>query len=205
MDPSPAPVQLASSISPDRIERFIDLLLLWNRRINLVAKASEPEVRSRHIADSLQMLPLLPPGEGPVADLGSGAGFPGLMIAMATGRPVHLFEADRRKAAFLMECAAALELRNVVVHATRVEGAHLRSMAAVTARAFAPLPKLLSHASTMLSADGVALFLKGKDVRSELEAAQQQWQFRCELIPSLTDKHGSILRIGDIHSIKTCK
>jgi 16S rRNA (guanine527-N7)-methyltransferase len=182
----------------DKVEQYVGLLLRWNQRINLIAKASEAELRTRHVADSLQLLPLLPFGEKPIADLGSGAGFPGLMMALASNRMVHLIEADRRKAAFLVECAAVLRLTNVTVHAKRVEETRLISLSAVTARAFAPLSKLLDHAASMLSPEGVGLFPKGKEFNSEIEAARRIWQFGYEVFPSATDPHGAILRIRDI-------
>ena len=104
-----------------KLREFAALLLRWNRRINLVATHNAEEAWHRHVLDSLQLLALLPPGEGPLTDLGSGAGFPGLVLAAASGRETHLVEADKRKSAFLLEAARAMGLTRVRVHAARMD------------------------------------------------------------------------------------
>ena len=148
--------------------------------------------------DSLQLLPLLPDGPAPLLDIGSGAGFPGLVLAAATGRSARLVEADKRKAAFLMEACGRLGLACVEVHAKRVEDAELPKARILTARAFAPLPALLHHAHALLSPGGVALFPKGRTAEEELTSASRDWNMRVERFPSRTDPASTIFRISEI-------
>lgn len=181
----------------DRLNRFRDLLLEWTRRINLVAERDAAVIEQRHIADSLQLLPLLP-AAGAVADLGSGAGFPGLVLALATERPIHLVESDRRKAAFLLDACRALDLPHVRVHPVRIEAVPLTGMAAVTARALAPLRQLLPRAIRLLAPGGVAIFPKGRSAEVELTDAARDWTMRIERFLSRTDPDATILRLSDI-------
>jgi 16S rRNA (guanine527-N7)-methyltransferase len=197
LDAPPLPVLDAPTEA--KLGAYLDLLVQWNGRINLVADRDPVILRTRHVADSLQLLPLLPAGVGPLADLGSGAGLPGLVLAIATARPVHLVEADRRKAAFLTEAAARLALPHVRVHATRIEQVRLPPLAAVTARALAPLTTLLAHAAPRLAPGGVAIFPKGRTAEAELTAARAAWTFAVERFASRTDPEATILRLSDIH------
>ena len=155
-------------------------------------------LRQRHIADSLQLLPLIPEGEGPLGDLGSGGGFPGLVLAMAVSRPVHLVESDRRKAAFLQAAAAELSLAHVRVHAQRIEAVRLPPLAVLTARALAPLATLLPWAEALLAEEGVAIFPKGQSVDEEVQAAATGWTMSVERFKSMTDPDATILRISGI-------
>jgi 16S rRNA (guanine527-N7)-methyltransferase len=182
----------------DRTSRFLELLLRWNERINLVSDRDPATIRQRHIADALQLLPILPSCEGAIGDLGSGAGFPGLVLAMAVTRPVHLFEADRRKAAFLTEAAAQLGLHHVRVHPQRVEAARPPPLSVVTARALAPLAILLGYAERLLEPGGVAIFPKGRTAEAELTEASRHWSFHAERFPSRTDHEATILRLSQI-------
>lgn len=192
------PPVVVSRETADRIEAFVPLLLRWNARINLIAPMTEAAVRQRHVADSLQLLPLVPPGEGPLGDLGSGGGFPGLVLAMAVERPVHLVESDRRKAAFLQTAAAALGLHHVQVHAERIEAVTLPPLAVLTARALAPLEKMLPWAERLLAPDGVAIFPKGRTALEEMQAAASGWTMSAERFKSSTDADASIFRLSRI-------
>nr|WP_272877295.1 16S rRNA (guanine(527)-N(7))-methyltransferase RsmG [Neoroseomonas eburnea] len=177
---------------------YRDLLLRWNATINLVAAKTAADIDRRHIADSLQLLPLLPT-EGPIADLGSGAGLPGLVLAAAMPeREIHLVESDKRKAAFLIEAAGTLKLTKVKVHATRIEQAALPPLAAVTARALAPLAALLVHAAEFLAPGGIAIFPKGRTAEQELTSAAADWHFTVERFASRTDPEATILRLSEI-------
>ncbi len=155
---------------------------------------------TRHIADSLQLVPLMPPALDRAIDLGSGAGFPGLILALATGVPFDLIEADQRKAAFLRE-AARITGAPVHVHAVRIEAADLPPAPLITARALAPLPKLLGLAAPLLAPGGQCLFLKGADVQTELTHAAAQWHMQVERIPSRTAPDACILRISDLSRV----
>lgn len=127
-------------------------------------------------------------------DLGSGAGFPGLVLAIAYGIQVDLIEQDQRKAAFLRE-AVRVTGAPATVHAVRIEEAELPAASLVTARALAPLGKLLEFAEGLLTPDGACLFLKGRGVEEELAEAQQDWRMQVQRYPSETDPAGVILRI----------
>ena len=188
----------SNPVRAKRLEVFRDLLLRWNATINLVAAKSAVEIDRRHIADSLQLVPLLPDG-GAIADLGSGGGLPGIIIAAALPqREVHLVESDRRKAAFLIEAAGTLRLPRVTVHPRRIEQADLPPIAAVTARALAPLDVLLGHAARFLAPGGIAVFPKGRTAEQELTSAAAGWHFTTERFASRTDPEATILRLSEI-------
>lgn len=180
-----------------RLQDYVAVLLRWSERFNLVAEGDRDAIWTRHVADSLQLLPLVRDLAPPFVDLGSGAGFPGLVLAIASGQHVHLIEADHRKAAFLRQ-AARITAATVTVHARRIEAVTLPPASVVTARALAPLPKLLSLAQPFLKPDGVLLAFKGRNVKEELTAAQAHWNMRIAVTPSRTDPAASILQISDI-------
>ena len=181
-----------------RLATYRDLLLRWNATINLVAARTATDVDSRHIADSLQLLPLVPPA-GPIADLGSGAGLPGIVLAAAMPeREVHLVESDKREAAFLIEAAGTLKLTQVRVHATRIEQARLPPLAAATARALAPVATLLALAVRFLAPGGVMILPKGRTAEQELTNAAADWHFTAERFDSRTDPEATIFRLSEI-------
>ncbi|QYU66726.1 16S rRNA (guanine(527)-N(7))-methyltransferase RsmG [Leptolyngbya sp. 15MV] len=191
------PVSHVAPIS-ERLDALADLILAWNQRINLMSRGDVGVLRTRHIQDCLQLVPLLPPMISPIADMGSGAGLPGLVLAIAQARPVHLVEADRRKAAFLTEAAARLGLKSVTVHPVRIETLRLPGVGVVTARALAPLNELLAFAEPLIGQRGVALFPKGRGAEQEVNAARLRWTFDIERHPSTTDPDGCILRVSAI-------
>lgn len=183
-----------------RLDEFVALLLRRQQTINLIAASTIPQLWTRHVADSLQLLALAPNARV-WADLGSGGGFPGLAIACALadvpGAQVHLVESTQKKANFLRECAEALGLP-AIVHATRIEDFARRNTTkfdVVTARAVAPLEKLLGYANPLLKTGAVGLFPKGQDVAAELTAASKSWSIEAELIPSKTDPRGRIVLV----------
>jgi 16S rRNA (guanine527-N7)-methyltransferase len=178
-----------------RLRRFADLLLRWNRTLNLISAGDADLLWERHIADSLQLIPLMPPRIDRAVDLGTGGGFPGLVLAIATGVQFDLIEADRRKASFLrtaiLETAAP-----ATVHCCRIEHAEVPAAALVTARALAPLPQLLNLAVRFLTADGTCLLLKGAKAEQELAAASRDWTMSVERVPSRNSPDGVVLRLG---------
>jgi 16S rRNA (guanine527-N7)-methyltransferase len=185
-----------------RLAAYRDLLLRWNTRINLISAETAAEIDQRHIADCAQLQPLLPQ-DGPIADIGSGAGLPGLVLSiMQPEREVHLVESDKRKAAFLVEASAQLKLPMVRVHACRAENAKLPPLSAITARALAPLEALLPYAADFLAPGGVAVFPKGKTAEKELTEAALDWHFTCERFPSTTNSEATILRLSNIHRVQ---
>lgn len=189
--------QDVSRETSDRLERFGDLVLSWNRTINLVSRRDEAQLRDRHIADSLNLLAYLPSGFDRAIDLGSGGGFPGLVLAIATGRPFDLVEADQRKAAFLRE-AARVVAAPVRVFPERIEAVRVPPAPLVTARALAPLSTLLAWATPLLAPGGVCVFPKGRSAAEELTQAQTEWHMRVEQWPSALDPSARILRLSEI-------
>jgi 16S rRNA (guanine527-N7)-methyltransferase len=181
-----------------RLERFAAVLLAWQRRTNLIAASTESNLWTRHIADSLQLLPLAPDARIWV-DLGSGGGFPGVAIACAladtTGAQVHLVESNGKKAAFLREAVRAAGVP-ATVHAVRIEDFVVNEpliIDVVTARALAPLPQLLGMAYPLLKKGAVGLFPKGQDVAVELTEAAKCWSIQAQLVPSRTDPKAQIV------------
>ncbi len=187
----------------DRLDRLVAVLMDWQQRMNLIAASTEPTIWTRHIADSLQLLALAPAARTWV-DLGSGAGFPGLAIACALadapGAHVHLVEKTAKKAAFL-EAAIRATGAPASVHAQRIEDftkTFAGPVDVVTARALAPLSKLLDLAYPLLKSGAKGLFLKGQDVDAELTEAAKCWNVQARLVPSRTDPRASIVVVGDI-------
>jgi 16S rRNA (guanine527-N7)-methyltransferase len=182
----------------ERLWVYLGLLEKWQPRINLVSRGSLSDPWRRHMLDSAQLVPLLPAGAESIADLGSGAGFPGLVIAILTGRPVALIDSDARKCAFLRE-AARLTNAPIRVHNARIEGLDAFNADVVTARACAPLPQLLAYAAPLLKAGGRCLFLKGQGVAAELTASQKMWKMRLTRLQSRSDPSGTILMVDDLY------
>ena len=197
MKHAPAEVEGVSRETRERLTAYVDLLLRWQRTINLISPRDIEQVWTRHIADSLQLAPLILPRTDRAIDLGSGAGLPGLVLAITTGLPFDLIEADHRKAAFLRE-AARLTGAAATVHATRIESAAVAPAKLVTARALAPLATLLGWASPLLAPGGICLFPKGRGAEDELTGAAAQWQMQIQRTPSRTDPSATILRISEI-------
>lgn len=183
-----------------RFDSYADLLTTWTRTINLISPATVADVWGRHFLDSAQLVPLLPAGALTLADLGSGAGFPGLVIALLTDLHVHLVESDQRKAAFLREVSRVTKAAHVTVHATRLLDLAPLSADVVTSRALAPLPTLIPWAARHLKPGGTALFLKGADAEKEVANARKTCSFTCDVFPSHTSPDGQILRLMDLET-----
>ncbi len=192
-----APVGDVSRETRERLDLYAALLTRWNRKINLIGRQTENEMWQRHFVDSLQLRPLIPATAVRAIDLGSGAGFPGLVLAIATGLHFDLVESDRRKAAFL-QAVASETMAPVTVHPLRIASLALAQADLLTARALAPLRDLLPLVHAFLKPDGVALLPKGARVDEELTDAAPGWQMRTERYPSVTDPHGVILRLTEV-------
>lgn len=198
-EPGPSSV---SRETQERLEIYAALLLHWNQRINLLSHRDEELLWPRHIHDSLALVPYMPMPPGAAIDLGSGAGFPGLILAIATGRHFHLVEADQRKAAFLREAGRETSAP-ITVHPVRIEACGLTGAGLVTARALAPLSSLLAWTTPLLAPDGACLFPKGRNHTAELTDAASRWQMRVESIPSPTAPDAVILRIRDLKRVRS--
>ena len=181
----------------ERLHIYAELLLRWNRSINLISRADEAQFWQRHVEDSLQLVPHIPPQTARAIDLGSGGGLPGLVLAIATGIPFDLVESDNRKAAFLREAARATSAQ-VTVHAVRIEAARLPKSTLITARALAPVTQLLALMERLLAPDGTALLLKGATVEQELTDAQAAWNMLIQRFPSRTHPSGVILKLSEV-------
>jgi 16S rRNA (guanine527-N7)-methyltransferase len=190
--------------SLSRLESFVALLTNWQKHINLIGTSTETHIWARHMGDALQLIPLFPTPLPRIADLGSGAGIPGLVLAIARPLEAHLFESNLKRAAFLRETARVTGAR-AIVHAIRIEAAG--KLAAeikpqvVTARALAPLPKLLDYALPFLDQGAIGLFHKGEDVDAELTEATKSWRLAVTKHPSAIDSRGCILEVKEAHRV----
>jgi 16S rRNA (guanine527-N7)-methyltransferase len=180
-----------------RLERHLALLAAWSGKMNLIGPRELDEYWRRHALDSAQLVRHAP-GALRWADLGAGAGFPGLVIACCLagreGADVALIEANQRKAAFLREAVSATGAPARVI-AGRAETAPMDSCQVVTARAFAPLSRIIEHAKPHLDRGAVGLFLKGEDAAAELAEASKRWALKADILPSLSDPRGRIVRV----------
>jgi 16S rRNA (guanine527-N7)-methyltransferase len=178
------------------LEQLRAMLVDWNSRMNLVSEASLPDFWPRHAFDSAQ-LGLIMPAARSWIDIGAGAGFPGLVLAILlkgeVGAKVHLVESVAKKCRFLEAVVEALALP-AEVHNNRAESFSLQADV-VTARAVAPLVRLLDFAKPHLNGGAVGLFPKGRAVEAEIAEARQQWRFTCNIIPSLSDPESRVLKI----------
>jgi 16S rRNA (guanine527-N7)-methyltransferase len=186
-----------------RLQRYVDLLLEWQAKTNLVAPSTLPNLWTRHISDSLQLLSLAP-SAGLWTDLGSGGGFPGIVLACGLaetpGATIHLVERNAKKAAFLREALritgapGVVHLADIGDSVDRITG----KVDCVTARALAPLHQLIGYAEPLVRLGAKALFLKGQDVEAELTEATKYWNIKPQLHSSRTGGHGWIVELGQI-------
>jgi len=197
---TPGAFQSETGISPEAMARlgaYADLLVAWQKKINLVGGSTLPDLWRRHMLDSAQLLPHLPAAAGPLLDVGSGAGFPALVLAICGVPDVHLVESDGRKAAFLTE-AARITGTVIHIHRCRIEKLTPFPAKIVTARACAPLAKLIEYVEPFLTPDTICMFPKGRNAEEELTDSQKNWMMKATRIRSLTDSAAQILRIEDI-------
>ena len=179
----------------DRLKTYLALLEKWQGRINLVGASTLRDPWRRHFLDSAQVVPLIPRPGAVIVDLGSGAGFPGMVLAIMGAGAVHLIESDQRKATFLREVARQTRT-DVVVHPRRIEAVTPFAADIVTARALAPLDRLIRLAQRFDGGNTLCLFLKGQDVGKELTEATKRRIVSADRIASMTDSRGAILRIA---------
>ena len=188
----------------DRLETYAELIRKWNPRINLVSKRSLEQLWARHFVDSAQVFRLADNTKNWV-DIGSGGGFPGLVIALllAEFQPEHhvtLIESDQRKSAFLRTVVRETGIGCTVI-CDRVEKVEPLAATVLSARALAELSGLLAHAERHMAPDGVAIFPKGTTWKKEVETAQQEWSFGLEVIKSLTEPEAAILKIKGVSRV----
>jgi 16S rRNA (guanine527-N7)-methyltransferase len=188
--------RMVSARQHPALAAYVDLLRKWNATINLVGASDLKLIWPRHIEDSLQLGSIAGPLPPRAIDMGSGAGFPGLVLAIAFGIEVDLIEQDQRKAAFLRE-AVMVTGANARVHAMQIERVKLPPTPLVVSRALAPLTTLLRLAKPLLTEDGFCLFPKTRGAEPEITEAERHWSMRIERLSSLTDRNGMILRVSD--------
>lgn len=193
------PEDLLSILPEDflsKVSDFIQLLLRWNNKINLISKSTEKEIMIRHIIDSAQLIKYIDK-EKEIIDVGSGAGFPGLILSYAGVKKISLIEANKKKSSFLLQ-ASLISNNDVYIYSDRCE--HILNLQGdiITARAFASVEKILNWTENLKKENTEYLLLKGKNVDIEMEEAQKFWKCSTWNIPSITDKEGSILLIKNI-------
>ena len=194
-----------SALATERLQILVGLLAKWNAAINLVSPASLAEVWTRHVADSAQVLDAAPIRRARWLDMGSGAGFPGIVIALITAdtpNPVEmtLVESDRRKAAFLSTVSRETGVP-MIIQAARIEAVVPQNADTVSARALAPLVRLCSFAERHLATGGTALFLKGGHYAAEIAEARRTWSFALDVRKSSTDPAGAVLIMKDLRRV----
>lgn len=180
-----------------KLELYIQLLNKWNAKINLVSPATLPKAWERHILDSAQIFPFIENHPGPLLDMGSGAGFPGMVLAMMGKNDVHLVESDVRKTVFLQEVSRESKTP-VHIHNTRIENIAPQPFEIITSRALADLKTLLNYARPFLSQNTICAFLKGENAKKEIEDTKKDWQMDIESVTSMTSEDGQILLIKNL-------
>jgi 16S rRNA (guanine527-N7)-methyltransferase len=182
-----------------RLQQWVDLLATWQQRINLVSATTLQDPWRRHVLDGGQLLRHAQNARS-WADLGTGAGIPGMVLAIMGVPDMHLVESDQRKVAFLRESARVTGTA-VSIHPKRIDQVKLPSLDVVTARALAPLDRLLGLAHPHMRPDTKALFLKGEALPAELTEAARHWHMKPDVLPSLSDPRGSILRVCEVERV----
>jgi 16S rRNA (guanine527-N7)-methyltransferase len=183
-----------------RLKIYADTLAKWQGAINLVAPSTMADMWRRHFLDSAQIYALAPASAKTWIDLGSGAGFPGMVLAIMGAKVMRLVESDRKKCEFLRQVSIATKTA-VVIENRRIEEISGLKADVIVSRALAPLPKLMMLAEGFATEESVALFLKGQGVVDELTETAKYWNIRPERIQSLTDSSGVIVRVKGFHRV----
>lgn len=199
---TPAELALTLALDDDvmaRLERYVAMLVDWQQRLNLVAASTLDDPWRRHVLDSAQLHRHLPAGAPSLVDLGSGAGFPGMVLAIMGGAEVTLVEARQKKCRFL-EAVAEATGTALTIAPVRAEALAGRAFDVVTARAVAPLDRLLALSSGLVAPGGTCLFLKGERAQRELTEARARWMMTVNEHPSLSHTDGVLLEIRDVRA-----
>ena len=200
---TPEEFGVATSVSRETLDRFrlyASLLTRWRRAVNLIGKSTAADIWERHFLDSAQLLSHLAEKPG-LIDLGSGAGFPGAVLAVLGAKDVHLVESDSRKCAFLRELDRQLGL-GMTIHEVRIDHLTPWKAQSLTSRALAPLPKLLDMAEEFLGPETVCLFPKGETAEGELTEAGKGWNMTASRLASRTSPTSVILRLTRVERKK---
>jgi 16S rRNA (guanine527-N7)-methyltransferase len=181
----------------DRLALYHSLLVKWQAKVNLVGPDTVSDAWRRHFLDSLQLQKYIENRNAHIADIGSGAGFPGVVLALSGYDNMHVVESDAKKTLFMREVARVTNTK-ITVHHNRIEKTDLDTIAYVTSRALAPLEKLFSLTTHFVSHETICLFHKGKNYITDIQDAKKHWSFDVEVLPSITDTEGVILRIENL-------
>ena len=181
----------------ERLDCYVQLLIKWQARINLISSKTLPEIWHRHILDSAQLVSCLPKTPSVILDMGSGAGLPGIILAILTRHQLHLVESDSRKIAF-MRTALRETGTSAILHEQRMESVPALRPDIITARALAPLSQLITLASGQHHENIEYLFLKGREAKQELTALPACPKMEAECLPSMTDSQASIIKLKPI-------
>nr|WP_090732691.1 16S rRNA (guanine(527)-N(7))-methyltransferase RsmG [Paracoccus homiensis] len=184
-----------------RLDAYQDLIRKWNPRINLVAPSTLDDLKGRHIDDCLQLAAQVSAVSGSWVDIGSGGGFPGIVLAIALADQdllITLIESDQRKSTFLRTAIRELDLKNAQVLTARIEQATRQNADYLSARALAPLPRLMPYLTRHLGANGQAWLMKGQRWQDEVDEARQAWAFDVESYESVTQPGAAILKISGV-------
>jgi 16S rRNA (guanine527-N7)-methyltransferase len=188
-------LSLVSSETKIKLLKFKETLELWQQRINLIASGTD--IWNRHFLDSAQLLTCIPDKEKTILDIGSGGGFPGLVLAILGYSKVELVESDRKKCLFLKEVSRLINT-NVAIHNNRIEKVDAKKFDIISSRACASLDTLLHYSYPFVSHGTICLFPKGKNYSTEIEEARLRWYFNCKITPSITSSDGVILKITSL-------
>lgn len=190
-------IHLSNDIK-QRLIAYQSLLLKWQPSINLVSNSTLSDSWNRHFMDSAQLTPLITKATATIVDVGSGGGFPGLVLAMMLDGEFHLVESDQRKCIFLSEVSRETKTK-VIIHNDRIETLRLDHIDYVTSRACASVSQLFSWTQNLVSHETKCLFLKGKNYSIEIDDAKKDWQFHVDIHKSITDSESAILEFAHIH------
>lgn len=179
-----------------KLQTYVELLTKWQKRINIVGPKTIGDVWSRHMLDSWQVIHNLPTDTREIVDLGTGGGFPGMVLAQLGTWKIHLVDSDARKCSFLREVKRATAA-SVEIHNERIENLEIQADV-VTSRACAPLTQLLAWSAALLKPGGICVLLKGRNWREELTEAEKEWKLEVSSVPSQTDPDSVILIVGGI-------
>ncbi len=190
-----------NSAQEKSLEDYIIAILQENQNFNFIGKSTILDIWERHVLDSAQLMRFISKKNAKFADLGSGAGFPGMVLSILGLREIHLIEKAFRKADFLRK-AKSFSPNRIFVHQSKLEEMAVIEFDCIVSRAFAPLPGLLEHSKKFLKKDGYCLFLKGKNLPQEIIDAKKDFQFEYELHSSLTSTESNVIKVFNINKIK---
>ena len=184
----------------DRLDIYASLLIKWQGSMSLVGPSTMADIWRRHMLDSAQLIDRAPATANSWIDVGSGAGFPGLVLAILGARNVHLVESNTRKCEFLREVARRTDT-DVTIHHERMEKIEPWPVDVITARAVAPLTKLLELSAPFMTVDSRCIFPKGQDVANELTVAAKYWNITVECMTSVSDQRGKIVHLTEVSHV----